>query len=162
MAKLGFNGKLYYLTTGTRATWGAIGGDGFSHTAAANANLSEVTLARDVTYPIAVDKADVTSRASGGWKASLPALSDLSIEFQMVYDPTDTPTIAILKAFFLKTTIALAALDGAKGTAGVSGICADCCIVKCDKSESLSEGQMLSITAVPTASAVNPEWVKVS
>src|SRR5687767_6495582 len=107
--KLGLEAKLYRLTTGTRATWGAADANGL-HVGAAPANLDEVGNVRDVTIPMGGGSADVTTRlsAAAGVKANVPTLDDPEIDIPMIWDPTDADLLAFFKAKNLKQPIALA------------------------------------------------------
>ena len=65
--KLGMEAKLY-RNTGTYAapTW------------------VEMTNVKDVTLNLEAGEADVTTRGNAGWRATIAALKDGSIEFEMV------------------------------------------------------------------------------
>jgi len=152
--KLGLDAKLYYLTTGTRATWPASG---------APMNLDEIGNVRDVTLSVSTSEADVTTRGNNGWKAVVAALKDASIDFEMVWDDADTAFTAIKDAFMATppTPIAFAVLDQSKDTVGAQGLWADCIVSKFDKSEPLEDAQKVAVTIRPTFSAVAPEWAEV-
>lgn len=158
-ALLGLNAKLYTATT--RATWGTLGADGYTHEAAAPGGLTEVTNVKDLSATIEVDSADVTTRGNNGWKASLSTLKDAEISFDMVYDPTDAQMLLIQKAFFTNGNLAVAVLDGPKATSGTRGLWMDTNVSKFDKSENLTDAQMVSVSLKPAYSTVAPEAVKV-
>lgn len=159
--KLGMNGKMYYLSTGERATWGPPDTDGI-HEGPAPANLTEMGNVRDVTLNLEEGEADVTTRANDGWRATEPTLKEGSIEFEMVYDPADAGFTKILSAWLNRTAIALAVLDAAQDVVGTMGLWADFKVLSFSKSEPLEEGQTVSVTVKPTYSTVAPEWVKVT
>ncbi|MCA9249808.1 MAG: hypothetical protein KDA54_01620 [Phycisphaerales bacterium] len=161
MAQIGMDGKMYFLSTGSRATWGTADGDGINQ-GAAPSNLTEIGNARDVTLNLEQGEADVTTRSNGGWRATDPTLKDGSVEFEMIYDPTDAGFTKILASWLARTTIAMAILDGDKATAGVMGLWADFKVINFSKSEPLEEGQTVSVTVKPTYSTVAPEWVRVT
>lgn len=161
MSLIGMNAKLYYLSAGTRATWGAADGDGI-HQGSAPANLTEMGNAKDVTLNLEQGEADVTTRSNGGWRATEPTLKDGTIEFEMQYDPADAGFTKVLSAWLNRTTIAMAALDQAKDVAGAMGLWADFKVIGFQKSEPLEEGQTVSVTIKPTYSTVAPEWVRVT
>lgn len=152
-AILGLDAKLYYLSTGTRAAWPATGDP---------TNLVEITDARDVTINLSASEADVTTRGSGGWRATLQAVKDATLDFELVADTGDTILAAIKDAFINGTGIAMAALDGASATAGTTGLWADMEVVSFTRNEPLEGPVTHSISMKPTFSAVNPEWVLVA
>ncbi len=158
---LGLNAKLYYLSSGERATWGTADADNI-HEGAAPANLVEMGNARDVTLNLEQGEADVTTRANNGWEATEPTLKKGSIEFEMIYDPADQGFTKVLAAWLSRTPIAMAALDGSKDVAGTMGMWADFKVISFTKSEALQEGQAVSVTVKPAYSSVAPEWVRVS
>lgn len=161
MPKLGFNARLYYLGSGTRATWGAADSDGV-HVGAAPASLAIVSGVRDNTATLEKGEADVTTRDNDGWEATQTTLKKASIEFDLIYDPTKASHKALLKSYLSSTTIAIAALDGDKATAGVEGLWADFVVTTFTKAEQLQEGQSVSVTLKPALSDVPPEWVRTS
>jgi hypothetical protein len=161
-ASLGSNAKLYRQTTGTRATWGAVGSDGYTHEGAAAGSLDEVPNCKDVSIPLEDDKAETSTRGNNGFKSYLNGLTDAPITITMVYDKTDADMLAFLKAKMMKTPIALAILDGDKATVGTLGLWADFQVFKFEKQEPLDGAQMVQIEVAPAYSSVGPEWVKVT
>lgn len=159
-ALLGKDAHCYYATS--RATWGSLGTDGFTHEGAAPAGLTELTNIKDLGMPINKDQADVTTRANNGWKATLPTLKDAEITFDMVYDTSDAGMVQLQKSFFTDSNIAIAVLDGAKATVGTRGFWMDCQVTKFEKQEPLDGAQMVSVALKPGYSAVAPEAVKVT
>ena len=159
--KIGMDAKLYYLSTGERASWGTADTDGI-HEGSAPASLIEMGNARDVTLNLEQGEADVTTRSNSGWRATEPTLKEGSVEFEMIYDPADAGFTKVLGAWLNRTPIAMAILDGAKDLAGVMGLWADFKVISFTKSEPLEEGQTVSVTIKPAYSAVAPEWVRVS
>lgn len=159
--KLGMDGKMYFLSTGSRATWGTADGDGV-HEGAAPGNLTEMGNVRDVTLNLEHGEADVTTRSNGGWRASAATLKEGTVEFDMIYDTADASFTKIFAAWLAKSTIALAILDGANSVVDVEGLWADFNVISFSKSEPLEEGQSVSVTVKPTYSTVAPEWVRVT
>jgi hypothetical protein len=159
--KLGLNARLYYLLTGTRATWGTIDTDGM-YAGAAPASLSPITRVRDVTIGIEKGDADVSTRDNDGWRANLGTLKDGSLEFEIVWDPPQLSHTALLKSLLLNTTIAVAALDGDKATVATQGLWADMEVTNFSKMEELEEGQKISVTLKPALGAIPPQWVRVT
>lgn len=155
----GFNGKLYRLSTGSRTSWGDEV-DGVN-VGSAPASLVEVKNVKDITIDHEDDDADATTRGNRGYKATIGGLRGLSVEVPMEHDSTDTHYLAFLKAYATRTTIALAFLDGDKGTDGIHGTWADWSVLKMSKGEALAETQMTTWSLKPGYSAVPPELVAV-
>ncbi len=159
--KLGMNGKMYYLGSGTRASWGTPDADGI-HGGAAPSGLTEMGNVRDVTLNLEEGEADVTTRANNGWRATEPTLKEGSVEFEMAYDPGDAGFTKVLGAWLNRTAVAMAILDADKDLVGTMGLWADFKVISFSKGEPLEEGQMVSVTIKPAYSDVAPEWVKVT
>ncbi len=139
MYKLGLEGKLYHGAAGSTA----------------NTELANV---KDLTLNLESSEADVTTRANNGWRATVAALKDASIEWEMVWDSDDAGFTAIKNAYFNGTPIALAILDGVNG----EGLDADFAITGFSRSEPLEEAMSVSVTAKPTYSTRAPQWVEPS
>lgn len=140
-AKLGLDAKLY-RNSGTYAspTWELIGN------------------VRDVTLSLETGEADVTTRGNNGWRASVGTLKGATIEFQMVWDTSDTDFTAIQTAFFTSTNIEFAVMDGDITTTGSQGLRADCRIITFSRAEALEEAITVSVTAKPTYTTNPPTW----
>jgi hypothetical protein len=158
---LGMNAKMYYLATPPRASWGTADSDGV-HEGAAPATLTEMGNVRDVTLNLEEGEADATTRANAGWRATEPTLKEGSVEFEMVYDPSNAGFTKFFSAWLNRTVIACAILDGDKASAGTEGLWADFKVINFSKSEPLEDVQMMSVTIKPAYSAVAPEWVRVT
>lgn len=150
--RIGFECKLFYLSTGTRAAWPASG---------APTNLAEITSARDVTLNLEKGEADVSRRGSE-WKLTRGALKDASIEFDLLYREGDAAYEFLRDAFLNNTPVALAALSGASNVAGSEGLWAEFEVLSFSRNEALEEGVTFSVTIKPTDSEVEPEWVVVA
>jgi len=148
--KIGFEGILYRQTTGTRAAWPGTG---------AAPNLDAVPNVRDVTLSVTKTEADVTTRGGNGWRQSVAALKEATLEFEMVYDTADADFTAFQTSFMSNTVIALAVLDGVAATTGTQGFWADFMITGFEKTEPLEGAMMVKVTAKPTYSAVAPAWI---
>jgi hypothetical protein len=159
--KLGVNCKLYRLSTGTRATWGTVSADGL-HEGAAPSNLDEVPNVKDVTIPLEMSEADVTTRKNGGSEAVQTTLQKVEVEIPMVYDPDDTDILALKKAYLTRATIALAVLDGDKATVDTQGLWADFAVTKMGAPQEIEGVVMQNFTVKFGWTAVAPEWVKVT
>lgn len=152
-AILGKDAKLYRQTTGTRATWPATG---------AAPNLDLVGNVRNLTLNLTSAEADATTRASNGWKVTLPTTFDGSVEFEMIADPGDADFVAIRNAFFNRTNIAMAALTGDSTVEGVEGLWADFRVTAFTRNEDLEDVVKHNVTLKPGYSAVAPEWAEVA
>ncbi|OQB78870.1 MAG: hypothetical protein BWX88_05031 [Planctomycetes bacterium ADurb.Bin126] len=69
---LGMNAKIY------RGAEGAI-----------LADLTEMGNVKDVTVTMEAGEADVTTRANSGWRATAPTLRECTVEFEMLWKPSD-------------------------------------------------------------------------
>ena len=130
---LGMNAKLYHGTAGTTAA-------------------TEMGNVRDVTLTLEAGEADVTTRANQGWRATAPTLRECSVEFEMVWNPSDAGFTAIKTAFLAAGTVALKVLDQAGGQ-GPDG---DFAITSFTRNEALEEAVTVSVTA---KLAVFRSWV---
>ena len=73
MAKrIGLKAKAYFLSTGTRATWGAADANGMAAGPAPD-NLTEMTNVRDLTLNLSTGEADVTTRWSSAAYPGAPS-----------------------------------------------------------------------------------------
>ena len=132
---LGLNAKLFRGASGTQAK-------------------EEMKNVKDLTLNLETGEADVTTRATEGWKASVATLKDASLEFGMLYDPTDTDLDAVQEAFMSNTPLAFFITDG-DGT----GLDADFSITNFSIEQPLEEAMSVSVTAKPTATTRPPTWV---
>ena len=142
--KLGLDAKLY-RNTGTPGapTW------------------VEMTNVKDLTLNLEASEADVTTRGNAGWRATLAALKDASIEFEMVWDTADAAFTAIKDAFFGSTSVEFAVMDGDITVTGVQGLRAEMSITNFSRSEPLEEAISVSVTAKPTYATAAPSWMTV-
>jgi hypothetical protein len=121
----------------------------------------EMTNVKDLTLNLEAAEADVTTRGNAGWRATIAALKDGSIEFEMVWDPADAGFTAIQDAYFNNTTVEFAVMDGDVTSTGTQGLRATMSITKLTRSEPLEQAITVSVTAKPTYSANAPEWMTV-
>ncbi len=130
---LGMNAKLYYGTAGNPAS-------------------TEMTNVRNVTLNLEAGEADVTTRANQGWRATAPTLRECSVEFEMIWDPSDAGFAAVKNAYLTNGLVALKVLDK-EGGQGPDG---DFSITSFTRSEELEEAITVSVTA---KLAVFRNWV---
>ena len=134
---LGLDAKLFRGTAGSQAA-------------------TEVTNVKDLTLNLESGEADVTTRATQGWKATAATLKEASLEFTIHYDPADADFTAFQTAYFSNTPLALFVSDG-QDTA--HGLDADFSITAFSVEQPLEEAMSVSVTAKPTASTRAPQWV---
>ena len=120
---------------------------------------AELTNVKDVTLNLEKGEADVTTRANNGWKATAATLKDASVEFEMVWDTTDTGFTAIQQAYFNNTPIELAVMDGPIATAGSQGLRATMQVNNFSREEKLEDAIMVKVTCKPTYAANAPTWM---
>ena len=114
---------------------------------------TEVTNVKDLTLNLESGDADVTTRATKGWKASVATLKEASLEFGILYDTEDADFTAFQTAYFSNTPMALFVTDG-----NGSGLDADWSITGFSMEQNLEEAVTVSVTAKPTASTRAPAW----
>lgn len=135
---IGYEGKLYYKV-------GGIAGGG---------SWTELTNVRDVTINSEDTEVDVTTRASGGHRAVVQGLRTYTIEFEMVWDTSDTGFNALRDAFLNRTAIGIKAFELAAG----QGPQFDGVVLTMTRNEPLDDVDTASITVKPTRSATAPSW----
>ncbi len=121
--------------------------------AAGSTGATEVKNVKDLTLNLESGEADVTTRATKGWKASVATLKEASLEFGILYDTEDEDFNAFQEAYFGNTPISLFVTDGAG-----SGLDADWSITGFSIEQPLEEALTVSVTAKPTASTRAPVW----
>lgn len=121
---------------------------------AGSTGATEVKNVKDLTLNLESGEADVTTRATGGWRASAATLKEASLEFGILYDTEDADFQAFQEACFGNTPIALF-INGRNG----GGLDADWSITAFTVEQPLEEAVSVSITAKPTASTRAPAWV---
>ena len=115
---------------------------------------TEVKNVKDLTLSMESGEADVTTRATSGWKASIATLKEASLEFGILYDTEEADFTAFRDAYFGNTPLALFVTDG-----NGSGLDADWSITGFSVEQPLEEALTVSVTAKPTASTRAPAWV---
>ena len=66
--------------------------------AAGSTGSTEVKNVKDLTLNLESGEADVTTRATQGWKASIATLKEASLEFGILYDTEDADFTAFQEA----------------------------------------------------------------
>jgi hypothetical protein len=123
------------------------------------ASLTEMSNVRDVTLTLEAGEADVTTRANQGWRATAATLRECTVEFEMLWLPSDAGFQAIRDAYLNSTKVCLAVLTGANDAAGSEGPHGDFAISSFSRKEPLEEGVSVSVTA---KLAKYTAWVEVA
>tara|TARA_B100000029_G_scaffold314355_1_gene306756 strand:+ start:427 stop:864 length:438 start_codon:yes stop_codon:yes gene_type:complete len=141
---LGLNAKLYY---GTSA-----------------GSYTEMTNVRDLSLSMETAEADVTTRASDGWRQSVATLKDASLEFEMLWDTADGGFSAMESSFNNGTAVFFRITDGDQTTSGTQGLDSEMMVVGFSRNESLEEAITVSVTAKPTVKTTGggTAWLEVT
>ena len=148
--KLGMDCKFYYSSSLLTGEAGGEPGD---------LTWNEIANVKDLTLNMEKGEADVTTRANNGFRATLATLKEGTIEFEMMWDPTDAAFTALKNAYFANTDIALAAMDGAIGTSGSQGLVSNFQVLNFSRAEPLEEGVTVSVSVKPHE---HTEWYEVA
>ena len=120
---------------------------------------TEIGNVKDLTLNMNKDETDVTTRSSGGFKEYVDGLIDASLEWGMLWDDNDAAFTAIQNAFFNKTAVEFAAMDGDIATSGSEGLRVTCMIKDFTRNETLGEALMMDVSARPVKNDdAAPEW----
>lgn len=141
-AKTGAQAKIWYKRGGV----------------AAAGDYSELTIARDVTFGNERGEADATTRGNSGFKQYLPALKDVPLDIEVVYDPDNDGYDAFQDAYYDGAIIGLEILDGARATG--TGLRADFFVSNFTRNEPLEDTMTVSMTLKLAYSDTDPEWVE--
>ena len=131
--QLGMNAKIYQGAAETGET--------------ATVPTTELSNVRDVTVSLEAGEADITTRANSGWRATAATLRECTVEFEMVWKPSDTGFAAVKTAFLTGGEVLLAVLTGASDEAGAEGVLANFTITNFSRNEALEEAITVSVTA---------------
>ena len=143
--RIGIEGKLYRNTGSYETpTWVEID------------NVADLNLTLEKT------EADATIRAGKGWRMTKGAIKEAGVEFQMIWDPTDTNVQALLAGWMAGTAIEFAVMDGDIATAGSEGLRATMEVLKFSRGEGKEDGMMIDVAIKPTYAAQEPEWLVIS
>lgn len=118
----------------------------------------EIDNVKDLTLNLTKEEADVTTRANNGWKAIVASLKEGSIDFEMVWNKSDSNFQALLASFLTNSVIDFLILDGPYDTAGSEGLRASCQVFNFSRAEQLTDVLRASVTIKPTYSAHPPVW----
>ncbi len=138
MSCTGFDGKIYYALTVA---------------APASATWVELELSRDVNTTMSADEADTSDRRSAV-KSKCPTMIEVETSTTLTYVNGDTTLTALRDAFLARTQIQVAVMDGDIATSGSEGLVYPCHVYSNDFAQPLSDGQTVSVTFKPSATAV--------
>jgi hypothetical protein len=163
---LGVEGHVYFLSTGSRASWGSLNTSTGLSEGAARSNLTEMTNVRgDVTINDAMRDIDVTVKGAGSVQHDY-GLPDWTVTLPLQVDTGNSAYMNVIKAILAaranKTPIAIAILSGTKSAIGSFGYWADWIVSQPDKEEPLQDAQMMRVQLKLAKSTVAPERVYVS
>lgn len=122
----------------------------------------EVGNVRDVTLNLEKGEADVTTRANNGWRAIAGTLKDGTVEFEMVWDTSDSNFTALQSAYFGNTQVEMAVMDGSINTIGSQGLRATFEVMNFSRNEALEEAVTVSVTLRVARATNPPSWYKVN
>ena len=134
--KLGFNAKLYYGSAGSSAA-------------------NEISNVTNVTLSLSKASADVTTRRGGGWRQKKGTLKEGTVEFEMIWDPTDPAFSTLFTGWNENTPVALKILDEEGGT----GLDADFEVMDMTREEPLEDAIKAKVKCEPTYTTRTPTWV---
>jgi len=158
---LGKNCKTYYLTTGTRATWGSVGSSG-RHEGEAPSNLVLIESCKDVTTPGERKVAQQSDRGAA-WETGDTGAFTGNLVIKLNHRTSaDAGRTALETAMLTNQPIALAMLDGASDVAGSKGLWADFKVAKFPRNEPEEGHVTYDYELVPYDSGVAPEFVEVT
>lgn len=80
---------------------------------------AEVKNVQDVTVTLSAGEADITTRGNKGWRQTVPTLRECTIEFTMLYLPSDGTFAALHAAFESGDTVDVS-VEGISGKFGVT------------------------------------------
>lgn len=124
------------------------------HGTAGSTAATIVPTVRDVTVNMENDEADVSTRAGGGFKETALALIGLSIDFEMLFDATETICKAFIQAYVSRTKKSFLVTD-----ASGDGWDADFVITNFTYGQPLNGAVVAKFTIKPTPSTRAPAWL---
>ncbi len=116
-------------------------------------NWVEMENVKDVSVPISVGEADVTTRASGSFKMTASVLKDASITIGLEAKDGDADLLAIETAWVAGTQIGLAAMSGDIDAGGSRGLAGNFVVTGFNREEPLVDAARYSVTVKPSSYA---------
>jgi hypothetical protein len=133
----------------------------YADTGTTTPTWTELTNVRDVTRNLEKALADASTRLSD-YRQQVGTLKELSLDFQIVYDPDDELFQLLADHFDSDENLMLLDLDGSIDTIGTKGLQFDSQITKFGVSEALEDVGLVDVTAVVAYSTFVPTHVAVS
>lgn len=109
--------------------------------------MTEMDNVTNVNLTMEANEANTTTRANKGWESTTPTVRRATLEFEMMFKPSDTQCQAIRNAYLTNGTVALAALTGLYTEAGNEGPIGNWSITNFSRSEELEEAVKYNVTA---------------
>ena len=144
--KRGWEAKLYYCAAG-------IGG---------TPTWTEITTVKGVRMNSSMGEVDLTVRACGGCKMTEPTLDDIILDFELPYDTSVTPVDVLEDAYFGRTLVGFAVMDGGVAVAGSRGRWFDGKLFKWERNEGEDGIITVAVTIKPCYSTNVPQWKEIS
>lgn len=116
---------------------------------------TEMTNVRDVTLNLEKATANITTRGASGWRINKATLKDASIEWQMLFDPTDADYTFLSGAFHDDTEIYIGMGDD-DATSAPNILSMKCEIGNFSQAEPLEEGVTVDVSVAPSDPAEPP------
>jgi hypothetical protein len=127
----------------------------------ATPDWTELTNCRDVTRNLEKALADASTRLSD-YRQQVGTLKELSLDFQIVYDPDDELFQLLADHFDSDENLMLLDLDGSIDVVGTKGLQFDSQITAFKTSEALEDVGLVDVTAVVAYSSFVPTHVSVT
>jgi hypothetical protein len=123
-----------------------------------NTNWQAINIVGDVRVPFSVGEADISTRETN-FKLTGLGLTDVSVEFDMLYDPADAGFLRLYNAATARTiTEEFALADGNVATNGTRYLRSACIVSRFDRDETLDGAGKVSVALKPTRATNGPTW----
>ena len=106
---------------------------------------------KDLKLNFSTDKADISTRANNGWKATAATLKDGTITFTMLWKPGDAFFTAVLTAWQNSTELFFSALDGVYTVSGNQGPAGNFTVTNFSRSEGLTDAVTVDVELSPSS-----------
>ena len=101
---------------------------------------------RDVTLTTDTDEVDITTRSTGGFKATVATLKGSTIEFEAIWKPGDAAFAFLKEAWEDSKEIAIMAMDGNFDTSGSEGLIGNFTVPGFSRSEPIGDVMKVNVT----------------
>ena len=114
---------------------------------AAATGMVECDNVRDLTLTMETGESDVTTRGNSGWRGTAATLRECTVDFEMVWKPSDTTGFGVVKTAFLNaSTLQVGVFTGADDVDESEGPFGEFSVTKFDRQEPLEEAILVSVT----------------